>query len=92
MPTYQTISEALTRAALPDYFTAAEITDLAAAIDRSISHTEIANMEGDAEKILELLEDTEAVTSFDSAQEDRGTDVWGTINGEDFRILIGGAL
>jgi len=87
MKTLSQISEALTAAALPEYIKPAQITDLAAAIERSISHTEITKMQGDGDKLVELLEDTDAVTELDYVLENDGSlDVWW--DGEDFRIRI----
>jgi hypothetical protein len=67
------------------------------AILRSISHNEIAKVEVEwpkdsrsaEETILDILDDIEGVDEPDTAQENDGSyDVWGKLNGADFRIRI----
>lgn len=67
------------------------------AIKRSLSHDEIARAEVEfpsdsrsaEETIIDILDDIEGVDDVDAAQENDGSyDVWGKINGADFRIRV----
>lgn len=73
------------------------LTAITEAIKRSISHTEITRTEIDMsgremstaeEMIIDLLDDADA-EECDTTQENDGTyDVWGKLNGEDFRLRV----
>lgn len=72
-------------------------SDLAAAISRSISHTERVTVEVTwptdsrtaEETILDWLDEIEGVEAPDCAQENDGSyDVWGQRSGEDFRLRL----
>jgi len=60
------------------------------AIARSISHTEIVRLfVADASDALKMLENYDEVTDIDHARENNGAlDVWGTRDGEGFRLRL----
>lgn len=67
------------------------------AIDRSVSHNEIVKVEviwptdsrSAEETILDWLDNIDGTDAVDCVKENAGTyDVWGTINGDDFRLRL----
>lgn len=67
------------------------------AIARSVSHTEIVRVEvtwptdsrSAEETILDWLDKVEGTDAVDCTQENDGSyDVWGTVNGDDFRLRL----
>lgn len=66
------------------------LSDINAAIGRSISHNEIVRVTVEDEKeALSYLDECGRIEDLDHARENDGSlDVWGTRQGEDFRLRI----